>query len=167
MSRNLFQVLSVLALVLALLAPAFSFGEDVLGAQGEYTFFIKPHPGSHKTFYQKMVPCVEKKTVGVPRRIVERYPFPVPDRRWPPILMSEIPLGTPHEVSPCVECFPKPICRSGRKKMIVPRVVNVGVPGVTITPRCISRRIKLPQWFMVKEDPKPPPRKVAKVGPRG
>ena len=83
------------------------------------------------------------------------------------MLIEETPLGTPHNMSPCIECFPKPICRPGRKDVVVPMVVNVGVPGMQITPKCVSRRIKLPQWFMIKEHPKPPPRKAMKVRPRG
>lgn len=167
MARNLFQVLAVLVFVAALCTPAFPFGEDVLAVQGEYTFFIKPDPCSDATFYQKMVPCVEKKTIGVPRRIVERFPFPVPDRRRPPVLIEETPLGTPHGVSPCIECSPRPSCRPGRKDVIVPLVVDIRVPGVDIRPKCVSRKIRLPQWFMIKEHPKPPSRKVTKVGPRG
>jgi hypothetical protein len=83
------------------------------------------------------------------------------------VLIEETPLGTPHGVSPCIECFPRPSCRPGRKDVIVPLVVDIRVPGVDIRPKCVSRKIRLPQWFMIKEHPKPPSRKVTKVGPRG
>lgn len=155
-------LLACLALVTTA-APAFAFGEDILAACGRYNFFIKPDCTSGVTFYQKMVPCVERKTVGVPRPVVETYPLPVPSRQRQRVLVTETPVGDACGVTPCINCFPKPVCKPGTKDVLVPSIVPLRVPTLAIQPKCVDRPIKLPQWFAVEEHPLPPPQKVRKV----
>jgi len=144
-------------------APAFSFGEDVLAACGRYTFFIRPDCTSGVTFYQKMVPCIERKPVGVPRPVVETYPLPVPTRQGQRVLVTETPVGDACGITPCINCIPKPVFKPGTQDVIVPSIVPVGIPDLAIRPKLVNRRIKLPQWFAVEEHPMGPPRGVRKV----
>ena len=58
-----------------------AMGEDVLAQTGQYTFFIKPHPGACMTYNQKMVPCVATQTIPIPRPVVQTYPVPFPVKR--------------------------------------------------------------------------------------
>lgn len=156
------SLLCALALVTAAV-PALAAGEDILAASGRYTFFIKPDPASCVTFHQKMVPCIERKTVGVPRTVVETYPLPVPSRQKQRVLVTETPVGDACGVTPCINCFPKPVCKPGTTDVIVPSIVPIRIPTLVIQPKCVERRIKLPQWFAVEEQPLPPPQKVRKI----
>ena len=123
MPRNFSFALSLIVLSVALSSSAHALGEDILAHTGQYTFFIKPDPTSCVTYYQRMVPCVEKKTIPVARRIVETFPVPVPVKRKHPVLLSETPVGCAIGAGPCIECFPKPSCRPGVKDVLVPRVI--------------------------------------------
>jgi len=79
-----------------------------------------------------------------------------------PITITETPVGCAEGAGPCVECYPKPSSTSASKDVATPRVVPVGVPGIELTPKHVTRRVMLPQWFAVSEEPKHP-RKVSKV----
>ncbi len=155
-------VFSMLIFSTAVAGPAFSFGENILAATGQYTFFIKPQPGSHTTYYQKMVPCVAKDIVPVPKRVSQTYPVPVPSIRNMPTVMHETPVGAACGAGPCIDCFPKPSVKNASKEMILPRMVPVRVPGVEFVPREVTRRVMLPQWFAVTEEILPP-KQVRKV----
>ncbi len=157
----LILVVSLAALISS--SPALAMGEDILALTGRYTFFIKPDPTSHVTFYQKMVPCVEEKTVGIPRTVVETYGLPIPFPRRERVLVTETPVGHAKASGPCVQCFPSPVCKAEIKDVIVPRVVPVQVPGVILQPKCVPRRLMSPQWFAVEEHPMPPRGPVRKV----
>lgn len=163
MARNLSAIVFVVLLAAFATAPGHAVGEDFLALQGQYTFFIQPDPTSHVTYYQRLVPCIETKTVPIPRRIVETFPVPVPDRRRQPIIVSETPVGCAEGSGPCVECFPRPSTRPGVKEVTVPRYLPVRVPGIAMVPRDVTRRVMRPQWFAVRELPKPPPAKIRKV----
>jgi hypothetical protein len=163
MLRNFSSALSLIVLSAVLASSAYGLGEDILAHTGQYTFFIKPDPTSHVTFYQKMVPCVKTKIIPVARRIVETYPVPVPVTRKLPVLLSETPVGCDDGADPCIECFPKPSTRSAFKDVVAPRMVPARIPSLVVEPRAVTRRIMLPQWFAVEEIPKPPPRKIRKV----
>ncbi|MBM4327188.1 MAG: hypothetical protein FJ118_08495 [Deltaproteobacteria bacterium] len=166
--RKLLFACSMAAFVtLALAASALAFGEDVLAAKGEYTFFIKPDPKSCVTYYQKMVPCVENKTVIIPRKFVQTFPHPVLARQKERVLVTETPVGCAEGAGPCVHCFPQPSCRPETREPIVPRIVPVNVVSVVPEPVCVPQHTKLPQWFAVQEFPMPPPVKVRKVGSGG
>jgi hypothetical protein len=155
-------LISTLIFSIGAVAPAFSFGENVLAATGQYTFFIKPDPCSHTTYYQKMVPCVAKDVVPVPKRISQTFPVPLPSVRNMPTVLHEDPVGAACGAGPCVDCFPKPSVRNASKEVIMPRMVPVRVPGVEYVPREITRRVMLPQWFAVTEELLPP-KQVQKV----
>ena len=155
----------ILSLAFYSLSPAsqvFAFGEGVLALTGQYTFFIRPVPGWDVTFYQKLVPCVAEETIPVARRVVQTYPLPIPAMQRQPITIAETPVGCAEGSGPCVECYPKPSSRSASKDVVGPRVVPVGVPGIELNPKHVTRRVMLPQWFAVTEEPKHP-RKVSKV----
>lgn len=156
MLKAIVVVVSAIVFSAAVAAPAFSFGENILAATGQYTFFIKPDPVSHTTYYQKMVPCVVKDVVLVPKRVSQTYPVPVPATRNMPTVIHETPVGCALGASPCVECFPKPSVRNASKEVIVPRMMPVRVPGVEYVPREVTRKVMLPQWFAVSEDLRPP-----------
>lgn len=163
MSRKfLIMVLSLALCSLCLASQVFAFGEDVLGLTGQYTFFIRPVPGWDVTFYQKMVPCVKQDTISIPRRVVQTYPVPVPAVQRQPVTITETPVGCAQGAGPCVECYPMPSSRPALKDIVTPRIVPVGVPGIELTPRDVTHRVMLPQWFAVTEEAKPP-RKVSKV----
>ncbi len=163
MTRGLLLILCAVVLAVTAPGPVLAVGERILAMTGQYTFFIKPDPTSCVTYHQKMVPCVEEKTIPHVRKRYVPIPYPVAAKDRQGVLRSEIPLGTPKDVSPCIECFPRPECRPGVKDCVVPRIVPVPVPFDDIQPRCVTKRIMLPQWFKVEDHPKPPPRKVRKV----
>jgi len=158
----------LLLTVLSLLSTpyAYAFGEDILAHTGQYTFFIKPDPGSCSTYYQKMVPCLAKETVPVPRPTVRVYPVPVPMPQKRPIIISESPVGCADGSGPCVECFPQASCIPDRKEVMVPQPIPAPVPGTEIVPQCITRPVLRPQWFAVTEFPAPP-QPIRKVGTGG
>ncbi len=163
MSKKLLMI--ILLLLFHSLSPTsqvLAFGEDILGLTGQYTFFIRPVPGWDVTFYQKMVPCVAQDTVPVARRVVERYPLPIPAMQRQPTTVTEIPVGCAQGSGPCVECMPMPSSRPGSKDLATPVVVPVGVPGIELAPKSVTRPVMLPQWFAVTEEPRNP-RKVSKV----
>jgi len=153
----------VSVLTLAITTPASAVGEDVLAHTGQYTFFIKPDPCSHVTYYQKMVPCMERKVESVPQTVINAFPVPVVARKRQRVVISETPVGHAKGSGPCVECYPRAICKPAVKEVLLPTVVPVNVPGVIFNPRCTERRVIRPQWFAVEEHPAPPPRKVRKV----
>lgn len=159
-------VVGVLICSLAFSAVVYGFGENVLSRTGQYTFFIQPEPGSCTTYYQKMVPCVVKETIMVPRKVVNRYPVPVPSVRRERVMISHTPVGCPEGSGPCVECSPKPSCYPATKDMIVPRIVGTPVTETVFVPKYVTRKVLLPQWFEVTEQPVPP-KVIRKVGNRG
>jgi len=160
--KSLMMVLWLAFCSLTFASQLFAFGEDMLALTGQYTFFIKPVPGWDVTFYQKMVPCVAQETLPVARRVVQTYPLPIPAMRRQPITVTETPVGCAQGSGPCVECFPMPSCTPASKEVPVPLVVSVGVPGIELAPRCVTRPVMLPQWFAVTEQPRDV-RKVSKV----
>ncbi len=163
MSKNfLIRILVMVFCSLTLVSQVFAFGEDILGLTGQYTFFIRPVPGWGVTYYQRMVPCVARETVPVPHRVVQTYPFPIPVIRQQPITITEIPVGCAQGSGPCVRCRPMPSSRPASKAVVTPTVVPVGVPGIELTPKCVTRPVMLPQWFAVTETPRYI-RKVSKV----
>jgi hypothetical protein len=159
--RKALSVISFLTLATLCVAPqAFAFGEEILAASGQYTFFIKPAPGSPVTYYQKMVPCVITEEMVAPRPVAPVFPVPVPVARNVPVVRTEMPVGCAVGQSPCIECRPLPSTLSATAQQIVPKMVPVRVPGVEPVPKMVKRKIMLPQWFAVSELPKPPVRKV-------
>lgn len=159
--RKMLSAISSLTLVFLCVAPqAFAFGEGVLAASGQYTFFIKPAPGSHVTYYQKMVPCVVTEEISVPRRVAPVFQVPVPTLRNQPVVRTEVPVGCAVGQSPCIECRPRPSTMAASAQQVVPRMVPFRVPGIEPVPKTVKRKIMLPQWFAVTEQPKPPVRKV-------
>jgi len=155
MPKSALVILSAAVLCMALVSHAFAFGEDVLAHTGQYTFFIKPEPGSHVTYYQKMVPCVADVPVPVPRRVVPVYPLPMARVQTEPVSISETPVGCALGQGPCVDCFPQPSQRVEPKGVVVPRDIPISVPGIEPVPRCVKRPVLLLQWFEVREDPLP------------
>jgi hypothetical protein len=141
-------------------------GEDILAQSGQYTYFIKPCPGSCLTYYQRMVPCVATETIPVPTQVIRTYQIPVPAKLTVPTMVSEAPVGCAEGQGPCVTCCPKPSCHPGSKDLWGPRMMTVRVPEVHFTPKCVTRNIMLPQWFAVTEQPCRP-QKVKKVGTEG
>ncbi len=155
----------ILALVfcsLSLASQALAFGEGVLALTGQYTFFIRPVPGWDVTFYQKLVPCMAQETVPVPRRVVQTYPLPIPRMQRQPITITETPVGCAEGAGPCVECRPMQSHRPATRDVAAPAIVPVGVPGIEVTPKHVTRPVMLPQWFAVTEEPRDI-RKVSKV----
>jgi len=159
-------VVGVLLCSLAFSVGAYGFGEDMLARTGQYTFFIKPEPGSCTTYYQKMVPCVVKETIMVPRKVVNTYPVPVASVRREPVMITHTPVGCPEGSGPCVQCSPRPSCYNTTKEVIVPRMVRTPVTETVFVPKCVTRRVMLPQWFEVTEQPVRP-KVIRKVGSRG
>jgi hypothetical protein len=163
MSKKFWMVILSLSFIsLSLASQALAFGEDMLALTGQYTFFIRPVPGWDVTFYQKLVPCVAQETVPVARRVVQTYPLPIPKMQRQPVTITETPVGCAQGAGPCVECTPMPSSRPATKDVVAPAIVPVGVPGIEVTPKCVTRPVMLPQWFAVTEEPKNP-RKVSKV----
>ncbi len=130
-------------------------GEDTLALTGEYTFFLKQVPGCTPTFYQKMVPCVEKICEPVPRRVVHTYPVPVPVRQKIPTLVCETPLGCAQGEGPCLRCMPPCTKRVEIKECVVPQITPVQFNDVAFDRRTIRRPTMRPQWFQVSESPMP------------
>jgi hypothetical protein len=157
-------LLAILSLFSATYACA--FGEGILAHSGQYTFFIKPDPCSHVTYYQKLVPCVAEEVVPVPRPTMRVYPVPVPRAQRQPIMIAESPVGCADGSSPCVQCFPKATTKPGRKEVMVPQPIPVRVAGIDMVPRHVTRRVLRPQWFEVTEIPAPP-KPIRKVGTGG
>ena len=157
-----FLVLSLVLLPSSIMA----MGEDILGMSGQYTFFIKPHPGSHITYYQRMVPCVATKPVPVPGPVVQTFPVPFPVKRGLPAVISEVPVGCAIGAGECVDCYPRPSRRPATKEIWVPQPLPISVRGMEFIPRPVTNRIILPQWFAVTEQPVAP-RPVRKVGTGG
>ena len=153
--------LAIISLVI-LSTVAQAEGEAILALTGQYTFFIKPEPGSCDTYCRKLVPCVLERTIPVPRRVAPVYPVPVSAKRRVPALRSEIPVGCADGSGPCLQCFPKPSCRPVTRNMVVPVPKPVRVPGIRLEPKCVKERVMRPQWFKVTEEPRPlkRPRKV-------
>ncbi|MBM3302243.1 MAG: hypothetical protein FJY85_20110, partial [Deltaproteobacteria bacterium] len=131
-------------------------GEAILGLTGQYTFFIKPEPGSPCTYYQKMVPCVLEETVPIPRQSKVVFPVPEASRRGMPVLRSETPVGCADGSGPCLHCFPKPSCRPATSDVVIPVMRQVSVPILEVGPRCVKKRVMRPQWFEVTDIPRPP-----------
>ncbi|MFH0825008.1 MAG: hypothetical protein V2B18_19825 [Pseudomonadota bacterium] len=150
---------------LAFVSSALATGEDILALTGQYTFFIKPVPGSCTTYHQKMVPCVATKTIMASKPTTHRYPVPEPSLRSAPVCLSELPVGCADGVGPCLECFPRGSCRNDLKRVVMPRMTPVAV-SEGLEPKCVTKRIRLPQWFAVEEAPKQP-RKIRKTAPQG
>jgi hypothetical protein len=160
MCRNLVRFACLVILSLTCCGQVQAVGEDVLARCGEYTFFINPNPGSHVTYYKRMVPCRAEKTIPVPRRVFQTYFVPVAQIIGRPMLISETPIGHAKGVGPHVQCFPGPRVTPAIKEVIEPRPVPVRVPDLVLQPRRVVRPVMLPQWFAVQEHPKPPPAKV-------
>lgn len=159
-------IIAALIFFLAATPGAFAFGEPILALSGQYTFFTNPCPGSHTTYYQKMVPCVAKETIWVPRKVVNTYPVPVASIRREPVTISETPVGCPHGSSDCVECAPRPSRYHLVKEVVGPRPVPTPITDIALVPRTVTRRVMLPQWFEVIEQAKPP-KPIRKVGHSG
>jgi hypothetical protein len=157
---------SFMKLFCAVLAIAVSasnvlaFGEDILAASGQYTFFIRPTCGPNVTYYQRMVPCVANETVVVPRPVMDRYPVPVPDFRKQTVTRTEVPVGCAEGASDCVDCYPNPRSVTAYNDQVVPGAVPANIPTLLPVPRDVTKRIMLPQWFAVYDEPKGPVRKV-------
>lgn len=164
MQRRFLAFLIALVLSIAFSGYAMAFGEDVLAATGQYTFFIKPYPGCPLTYYQKMVPCKMKQTVFRSNPIVERYPVPVPKRGGRPVIVTETPAGW-SDCDSCIECFPKPLQYRGRGEALLSRNVPIPVTFDMITPKTVERRVRRPQWFAVEEKPIPSKRRRGQMGP--
>jgi hypothetical protein len=166
MARKLTIILLAVALCPIVCSGAHAAGEDVLAASGQYTFFIKPEPCSPTTYYQKLVPCVVKQTIPVPRRVVQTYQVPMAALQNTPVLRTETPVGCADGQDACIDCFPKPKEQRGVKQMPVPRLRPVRVETIEYVPKEVTKRVFLPQWFRVDEMPLPQ-KPVRKVGPRG
>jgi len=162
MSKNAKVFISALVLSVGFTATALAAGEEVLAATGQYSFFINPCPTAGMTYYQKMVPCVIRETVQIPKKVFQSYSVPVPVRQNVPTLVTEAPVGCPQGACEDATCYPKPTQRPGTREMWLPKMVTVRVPYVEFTPREITRKVMFPQWFAVTEEPRPA-RKVRKV----
>lgn len=156
MFKNLLIPFAVILCASISAGESFGFGEDILAQSGQYTFFIKPQPGTCTTYYQKMVPCIVEETVPVIRKTTQRYPLPVPITQRIPLTISEVPVGCAEGAGPCSKCTPLPTCRSGFKEVVVPANIPVPVPDIQVVPKTVKRKVMLPQWFAVTEQPKPP-----------
>jgi hypothetical protein len=162
MRKKLNLIVLVTLLTGVSVSAAVATGEDILGKSGQYTFFIKPDPCAPMTYYQKLVPCIVRETVPVPRRVWLTYQVPVPARQTIPVVINETPIGCAGGPIPCAECSPSPSSGPGTREVWGPRLVTVRVPDVVFTPREVTRKVMLPQWFAVTEEPRPP-RQVRKV----
>jgi hypothetical protein len=162
MRKNLNLVFFVALLTAMGVSSALAAGEDIMAKSGQYTFFIKPDPCAPITYYQKLVPCVVRETIPVPRRVWLSYQVPVPAAQRIPVTVTETPVGCAGGPDQCAQCFPQASSRPGTKEVWGPRMVTVRVPDVVFTPREVTRKVMLPQWFAVTEEPRPP-QKVRKV----
>jgi hypothetical protein len=152
----------VLVLSACFTSLGWSFGEGILAQTGQYTFFINPCPPGGPTYYQKLVPCVVKETIQVPKTVFQTYPVPVPAKSKVPTLITEAPVGCAQGAGPCTTCYPKASEKKSTADMWGPRMMMVRVPYVEFTPKEITRRVMRPQWFAVCEEARPV-RKVQKV----
>jgi hypothetical protein len=156
MNKALLRYVLLGAMLFGATAQCAAFGEDVLAASGQYTFFIKPRCGTNATYYQKMVPCVLTEELPTARLITPVYGVPVPDQRKQGIVRTETPVGCAQGSRPCAECFP----RETRTTDFVDRQFPVMIPSVMPTwvpdPQIARRPVMLPQWFMVTEEAKAP-----------
>jgi len=142
-----------------------AMGEDVLAQTGQYTLFIKPHPGACMIYQQKMVPCVATQTIPISRPVVQTYPAPFPVKRRLPVVVSEKPVGCALGAGPCVECYPRPSCRPGIREVWLPELRPVSITSPAFTPRHVTHKIIRPQWHLVTEHPvMPAPKPIRKVG---
>jgi hypothetical protein len=162
MRKNLNAGLMGLLLVVIAAATSWAAGEDLLALTGQYTFFIKPDICSPTTYYQKMVPCVSREIIQVPRKVFLTYQVPVPARQNLPSLITETPMGCAEGSGPCTTCYPSPSSKPGTKEVWGSRMVTVRVPDVQFVPKEITRKVMLPQWFAITEQPRPP-QKIRKV----
>jgi hypothetical protein len=168
MSRNLSLFFFLILPLILSPYSAKAMGEDVLAHTGQYTFFIKPHPGSCITYHQKMVPCVATQTITIPRPVVQTYPTPFPVKRKLPVIVSERPVGCAFGAGPCVECYPHPSSKREIKEVLTPEIMPVSITSPAFTPHQVTRKIVLPQWFLVSEHPVVPvSRPIRKVGTGG
>jgi hypothetical protein len=135
---------------------ALAEGEGILALTGQYTFFIKPEPGSCVTYYQKMVPCILQETVPALRRVTQAFPVPTASKRGMPVLRTETPVGCADGAGPCLQCFPRPSCRPATRDIVVPVVRQALVTTIEVAPGCVTRRVMRPQWFEVQDVPRPP-----------
>ena len=148
----------------------FSYGEDLLAHTGEYTFFITPNPVTCVTYRKRLVPCVVKETIPVAQRYAMTYPIPFPGKQRVPVVVQETPVGCAAGSGPCTTCTPKCFTSSGILYKKTPRIIPVTITGKRYMPQCVTKRVMLPQWYVVEEFPKPPPRKIQpvyKVRPNG
>jgi hypothetical protein len=159
MVRSPFQILLAAAIIAALAIPAHAVGEEILAHTGQYTFFIKPDPSACVTYYQKLVPCIERKATPVVRPVIETYPVPIAVIRGQRAMITETPVGCAGGCGSCLECYPTPTRRPGPKEVVEPHPIPVPVHGMNIDARWVQRPVKRPQWFMVEEHPMPPHRK--------
>ncbi len=156
-----FIKLSCAVLVFGLSASnALAFGEDILAASGQYTFFIRPKCGPNVTYYQRMVPCVVNETVIAPTPVMDRYPVPAPDFRKQAVTRNEVPVGCAQGASDCVDCYPKSRRTTAYNDALFPGAIPANIRSVIPVPRQVTKRVMLPQWFAVYDEPKGPVRKV-------
>ena len=153
MPKRVPVVLCAALLCLAVASHAFAFGEDVLAATGQYTFFIKPEPGSHVTYYQKMVRCVAEVPVPSPRRVAPVYRVPMAHIQRERSLITETTVGCALGQGDCVDCFPRAARYRQPRDVVVPRDIRVPMPGIEPVTRLVTRPVWLPQWFEVSEEP--------------
>ena len=167
MRKQLRMVFPVLFLFLVSAPSAIAFGEDVLAHTGEYTFFIKPKPGSHVTYRQRMVPCAVREHVPVPTKTSITYPVPIPEKRRHQMVIIERPVGCAADFGPCKQCFPRAYMERSSRNKIYPRMLPVRVSGTVFSSKCVTRRVMRPMWYEVRETPVPtrPVRKVGKTRP--
>lgn len=152
-------VLLIVTLVWAFIptSGAQGYGEDVLALTGQYTFFVRPHPGQPITYYQKAVPCVSRKSVQNLRSHHATVHVPYGAKRRQPIIVVETPLPMGHGPNQSISCFPKPRQHSMWRDVRVPETRPTRVLIRQPSSRMASRRIVLPYWFEVREEPRPLP----------
>jgi hypothetical protein len=155
MSRTALVFIGALIVSLALSGPASAEGEGILAMTGQYTFFIKPEPGSCETYYQKLVPCVLTETIPVPRPVTPKFLVPRASIRGVPVLRHETPVGCAEGAGPCLECFPRPTCKPAIHPTVIPVMNPVAVRDLEFQPKHITRRVMKPQWFKVTDEPRP------------
>jgi len=151
----------IVSIVLSFIcAPqAFAFGEDVLAATGQYTFFIRSKCEPNVLYYQKMVPCIAD-GCPLPRQITNRYQVPVADLRKEFAKYREVPVGCPPGCGDCMECFPKESKYSGYNDIVGPRPIPAEISSVVPVPNPVRQHVMAPQWFAVYETKRQPARKV-------
>lgn len=133
------------------------YGEGVLALTGQYTFFVKPYPGQPITHYQKVVPCVSRKSLQNLRPHYTTVHVPYGARRKQPIIVVETPLSMGHGPDPSITCLPKPRQHSMWTDVEVPRTRPTRVRILAPSSSMVSRRIVMPYWFEVREELRPSP----------